>query len=644
MATPIWTPSSEQLHSSHLTQFVRWVGVRHDRTFADYHSLWSWSVENVEQFWADIVDYFAVRFHSPADTVLAEAKMPAAHWFPGATLNYAEQVLTPDRGTGTAVIGIGEDQPVAELAWSELHRQVAAFAHTLRRSGVAPGDRVAAYAPNIPETVVAFLATASIGATWASCGQEYPAEAAVGRLSQLGPVVLIAADGYRHGGRVYDRTRDVATLRAGLPSLRLVVGVSRLGVGVPDSVQWDSATAGEHTLSIEAVPFEHPLWVLFTSGTSGAPKGIVHGHGGIMLEHLKNHALHLEVGPDDTFFWFTSPSWTMWNMQVSGLLLGATIVCYDGSPTHPATDELWRVAAENQVTHFGTSPAYLRACQAADVHPAQDYDLSALRVLGSTGAILPAAAYHWIHEQVTSRAMIASTSGGTDVCSAFAGGAATVPVWPGEISVRTLGVALAAFDEHHHPLTDQLGELVITAPTPSMPLYFWNDPDGARLRSAYFDDIPGVWRHGDWITVTDRGSVVVHGRSDATLNRNGIRMGSAEIYHALESIPEIVDSLVVGVEQPDGGYWMPLFVQLATGAQLDSELTERIQSAIRHGASPRHIPDEIRVAPGVPHTRTGKRLEVPVKRMLQGARTGFIDPGAVAEPELLDWYAAQVPR
>jgi acetoacetyl-CoA synthetase len=644
MTTPIWVPSPQQLHASQLAQFARWAGARHDRNFTDYQSLWSWSVDNSEQFWTDIVDYFAVRFHTPAEGVLAEARMPGARWFPRATLNYTEQVLRHSRGAGPAIIGIGEDQPVVELAWPELRRQIATFARTLRRAGVTPGDRVVAYAPNIPETVVAFLAAASIGATWASCGQEYPAEAALGRLSQLEPVVLIAADGYRHGGRVYDRTTDVATVRAGLPSLRLVVGVSRLGVGVPDSEPWEAATAGEHSLSIEAVPFEHPLWVLFSSGTSGTPKGIVHGHGGILLEHLNNHALHLDMGPEDTFFWFTSPSWTMWNMQVSGLLLGATILCHDGSPTHPATDQLWRVVAEHQVTIFGTSPAYLRACQTADAHPAHDHDLSALRVLGSTGAVLPAAAYRWIHQHVSAHAMIASTTGGTDVCSAFAGAAATVAVWPGEISVRTLGVALAAFDEQHRPVTGQLGELVITAPTPSMPLYFWNDPDGARLRSAYFDDIPGVWRHGDWITVTDRGSVIVHGRSDATLNRNGIRMGSAEIYHALESIPEIVDCLVVGVEQPDGGYWMPLFLQLKAGAQLDVELTARIRGAIRDRASPRHIPDEIRVAPGIPHTRTGKRLEVPVKRMLQGARVDVIDPGAVAEPELLDWYATQVPR
>lgn len=638
---PIWTPGPAQLESSHLARFARWAGVRHSRTFADYDALWSWSVEHVADFWADICAYFGVRFHERAECVLADAAMPGARWFPGATVNYAEQVFGHERGAGSAIFGLGEGVPAVELSWPELRRQVAALAHTLRAAGVRPGDRVVGYTPDIAEAVVAFLAAASVGATWASCGQEYPAQAALDRLGQLNPVVLVAADGYRHGGKEHDRRQAVATLRAGLPGLTAVVGVTRLGVGVPESIPWETATVGEHELTIDPVPFDHPLWILFSSGTTGVPKGIVHGHGGILLEHLKNHALHLDIGRDDRFFWFTSPSWTMWNMQVSGLLLGAAIVCHDGSPGHPQPDELWRAAATTRVTVLGTSPAYLRACETADVHPATEHDLSALRILGSTGSVLPPDAYRWVRDRVGPDVMIASTSGGTDVCSAFAGGAATVPVWPGEIAVRGLGVALAAFNDEHRPVTGQVGELVVTAPMPSMPLYLWNDANGARYRSAYFEEIPGVWRHGDWITVTDRGSVVVHGRSDSVLNRNGIRMGTADIYRALEMVPEVVDSLVLGIEQPEGGYWMPLFVVLASGVELDDDLAGRIRRAIREHASPRHVPDEIRAAPGVPHTRTGKKLEIPVKRILQGSSVGIVDPAAVAEPELLEWYAAQ---
>ncbi|MGH8860302.1 MAG: acetoacetate--CoA ligase, partial [Jatrophihabitantaceae bacterium] len=498
----------------------------------------------------------------------------------------------------------------------------------------------AGYLPNSSEAVIAFLATAAVGAIWSACGMDYAPSAALGRFAQLEPLVLFAADGYRNGGKEYDRTGAVAEVRAGLPSLRATVAVERLGTApIPDSVPWDAAVGFVGRLVTTPVPFDHPLWVLFSSGTTGLPKGIVHGHGGVLLEHLKTLALQSNLGPGDRFWWYTTPSWMMWNYQVSGLLVGATIVCYDGSPTHPTTDAVWRLAAELGVTLLGTSPAYLAACAKAGVHPGRDYDLSALRTLGVTGSTLPAPSYHWVAENVGSHVQVASITGGTDVVSAFAGGAPVVPVWAGEISAAALGVALDAYDENGKSVRGEVGELVITRPMPSMPVMFWNDPDDRRYREAYFDTYPGVWRHGDFVTITDHGSVVMHGRSDATLNRNGIRMGSADIYEAVEQIPEILEAMVIGVDEPDGAYWMPLFVTLQPGTELDDALRARIKTAIREHASPRHVPDEVHAAPGIPHTRTGKKLEVPVKRLLQGAVSGgAFDAGSVDDPTLIDWY------
>jgi len=431
-------------------------------------------------------------------------------------------------------------------------------------------------------------------------------------------------------------------LQEGLPTLRATVLVSNLGTTLEHAQDWADAIAGEHELSTKALPFDHPLWVVFSSGTTGLPKGIVHGHGGVLLEHLKAIALHSDLGRDDTFFWYTSPSWMMWNFQVAGLLVGSTIVTYSGCPTYPQPDSLWGIASRMRATVFGTSPGYVLACAKAGAVPKTDHDLSALRTVGITGSTLPPSSALWLRDNVGETVPVASISGGTDVVSAFIGGVRTVPVWPGELSVPFLGVALDAFDENGKTVIGEVGELVITQPMPSMPIRFWNDPDGHRYHDAYFDTYPGVWRHGDWITITDHGSVIVHGRSDSTLNRNGIRMGSADIYQAVERLPEISEALVIGAERPDGGYWMPLFVVLAPGAELDDDLIGRIKSAIRDEASPRHVPDDIIAAPGVPHTRTGKKLEVPIKRIFQGGDAArVVDRSAVDAPELIDWYAAE---
>ncbi|MBL1075520.1 acetoacetate--CoA ligase [Nocardia sp. 2] len=637
---PQWVPTEADLATARVTDFARFVEKRTGISAPDYQTLWQWSVDDLPGFWGALWDYFDLG--ERGEQVLASADMPGAQWFPGTRLNYAEQVFRQERADRPALRVVHESGAIDEISWAALRAETVAVADALRALGVGPGDRVAGYLPNIPEAVVAFLATASLGALWSACGQDYSAQAALDRLGQLEPKALITADGYRFGGKTHDKTADIAALRAGLPSLRATFVVRRLGGTVPDSIGWDSLTpVPDAELVTEQVAFDHPLWVLYSSGTTGKPKGIVHGHGGVLLEHLKAVALQTDIGADDVFFWYTSPSWMMWNFQVSGLLAGATIVTYEGSPAYPNPDSLWDIASRTGTTVLGTSPGYVLACAKAGAVPRTDHDLSALRMVGITGSSLPPSSSLWLRDNVGEHIPVASISGGTDVVSAFIGGVRTVPVWPGELSAPYLGVALDAWDENGHPVHGEVGELVITEPMPSMPVSFWNDEDGARYRDAYFEMYPGVWRHGDWITRTGHGSIIVHGRSDSTLNRNGIRMGSADIYQAVERLPEIAEALVIGAEQPDGGYWMPLFVTLAPGAELTDDLKARINATIRTEVSPRHVPDEIIAAPGIPHTRTGKKLEVPIKKLFQGADPArVVARTAVDNPELLDWYGA----
>ncbi|MFR9750913.1 acetoacetate--CoA ligase [Nocardia sp. 004] len=640
---PQWVPTERDIAEARITDFARFVAERTGVRAADYHDLWQWSVTDLAGFWHALWDYFALG--EIAGDVLTSTDMPGAQWFPGTRLNYVDQVIRQARSDRPAIRALSENGPIREVSWAELIDHTAAFARTLRELGVRRGDRVAGYLPNVPEAVVAFLATASIGAVWSACGQDYSPKAALDRLGQLEPTVLITADGYRFGGKTYDKRDDIATLCAGIPSLRATVAVSRLGLDVPDALPWHDAIAmaeaESQVITTEPVEFDHPLWIVFSSGTTGLPKGIMHGHGGVLLEHLKAVALQSDIGPDDTFFWYTSPSWMMWNFQIAGLLAGATIVCYDGSPTHPSPDALWRLAAEVRATVLGTSPGYVLACSKAGAEPSTEHDLSALRTVGITGSTLPTSSALWLSEHIGEHVQVCSISGGTDVVSAFIGGVRTVPVWPGELSAPYLGVALDAYDPAGQPVRGEVGELVITAPMPSMPVRFWHDDDGKRYHDAYFDMFPGIWRHGDWITITDHHSVIVHGRSDSTLNRHGIRMGSADIYQSVERLPEIAEALVIGAEQPDGGYWMPLFVVLAPGTELTDELKARINNTIRTEVSPRHVPDEIIPAPGIPHTRTGKKLEVPIKKLFQGADAArVVERSAVDDPDLLDWYSA----
>ncbi|SFD08549.1 acetoacetate--CoA ligase [Streptomyces aidingensis] len=649
---PLWRPGPERVGQARLTRFHRWAAERHGAPQplsgdpqGSYAALHHWSVTELEAFWRAVAEWFGVSFTTPYSAVLADRAMPGARWFPGATLNYAQHALRaaedPELAGRPALLRVDERHRPEPVSWAELRRQVAALAASLRRLGVRPGDRVAGYLPNIPEAVTALLATAAVGAVWTSCAPDFGARSVLDRFRQTEPVVLFTVDGYRYGGKEHDRTATVAELRAGLPTLRAVVHIPVLGgAAPPGALEWAEQTAGPAEPEYAQVPFDHPLWVLYSSGTTGLPKAIVQSQGGILVEHLKQLGLHCDLGTGDRIFWYTSTGWMMWNFLVSGLLVGATVVLYDGSPGHPHTGAQWLVAERTRATLFGTSAAYVTACAKAGVHPARDHDLSATRCVATTGSPLPPDGFRWLHEEVAADLWIASVSGGTDVCSCFAGAVPTLPVYTGELQAACLGTGLQSWDPHGRPLTDEVGELVVTTPMPSMPVRFWNDPDGSRYRDSYFGMFPGVWRHGDWITLTSRGGVVIHGRSDSTLNRQGVRMGSADIYEAVERLPEVRESLVIGVEQPDGGYWMPLFVVPAEGAVLDDALRERIRAVLRRELSPRHVPDEVIEIPGVPHTLTGKRIEVPVKRIFQGVPLEkAVNPGSVDDPGLLAHFA-----
>lgn len=645
MSDVLWQPSPESIRGTRIAAFADWVAQRRGLSFGDpvdYDALWRWSVEHLDQFWGDLARWSGV-LDVPDDAVLTDRRMPGAQWFPGTTVNYAEQVFRQSTPEHPALIATAEDTEPAETSWTDLRGQVGAFAATLRRLGVGPGDRVGGYLPNVPEAVIAFLGAASVGAVWSACAPDFGTRAVLDRFAQIEPTVLVAVDGYRFNGREFDRRDVVASLRDALPSVRTTISVPRLFPSeLPDgALAWADAVADVQDPVFEPTAFDHPLWIVYSSGTTGLPKGIVHGHGGVVLEQRKSAELHMDVGVGDRFFWYASTAWIMWNIATSTLLSGCTLVVHDGAPAYPAADAQFTLAARTGMTYLGTSAGYLSACEKAGLRPGEQHDLSGLRGVGSTGSPLPAAAFRWVYDAVSDDVLLGSLSGGTDVATGFIGSSPLLPVTAGELQRPMLGVAAAAWSPDGQPVTGELGELVITEPMPSMPLRFWNDADGERYRAAYFEPWPGVWRHGDWMEITERGTCVITGRSDSTLNRGGVRMGTADIYAAVESVPEVLDCVVLGVEQPDGGYWMPLFVQLAPGVELTEELVARLRSVIREQASPRHVPDEIIAVPAVPHTRTGKRLEVPLKRLFQGVDpVKAVNVGTVDDPAAVEHYVA----
>ncbi|TCI96829.1 acetoacetate--CoA ligase [Aeromicrobium sp. IC_218] len=643
MSEVLWRPSGRRTRLDDFRDELACLGHRFD----DYESLWRWSVDDLDAFWLAVWRFVDIPSDAGPTVALADDAMPGARWFPEVRLSYAEAMLRlPGRADDdVVVVGRSQSRDDVRLTAAELRDQVARARAGLVRAGVGRGDRVAAYAPNVPETLVLLLAAASLGAVFTSCAPEFGTQSVVDRWRQVEPVVLLAVDGYRYGEKPIDRRAEVEQVRAALPSVRTLVHLPYLDPDAPapeGATTWDELLGEPADLAFDRAPFDHPLYVLFSSGTTGLPKPIVHGHGGITLEHLKCFALQNDVGSGDRFFWFSTTGWMMWNYLVSALGVGATIVMLDGDPAYPDLGALWRIVEQERLTYFGTSAPYLLQCRKAGLVPREEADLSSLRAIGSTGAPLPAEGFRWVYDAVVppgQDVQLVSISGGTDVCSAFVGGAPDVPVVAGEISCRALGAAVQAYDLAGEPVVGELGELVVTRPMPSMPVGFWGDEDGSRYRAAYFEDFPGVWRHGDWITLTEDGTCVVSGRSDATLNRGGVRLGTAEFYGVVESLPEVADSLVVHLEDAEGGAGrLILFVVMAEGATFDDDVRRDIATALRSRLSPRHVPDDVAAVRALPRTLSGKKLEVPVKKILRGtpvedaaARGALVDPTALDE-------------
>ncbi len=645
----LWQPGYEDATGSNVSDYMRWLAEHKGLHFDGYAALWQWSIEEIETFWESLWDYFDLKYSRGWTSPLAERRMPGAKWFVGARLNYAENIFSRMTDERPMLLYMAEDQVLVEFSWQEIYDQTNRLAHALRGIGVQAGDRVAAYMPNCPETVVALLAVASIGAVWSSCSPEFGVSSVLDRFSQIEPKVFIAVDGYQYGGKRFDRRQVIGEIQAAIPTLEMTILVpyllsdpDRKAVNLPNTRLWDDVLAesvSDATLHFEQVPFDHPLWVVYSSGTTGLPKPIVQGHGGILLEHIKSTVFHNDLKPSDRFFWYTSTGWMMWNYVVGSLLSGASIILYNGSPFAPDVNGLFKLAEQSRMTYFGISAAFINACIKADVHPNQSYDLSRIRAVGSTGSPLTSEGFQWVYTNINSRLALESMSGGTDLCTPFVGGIRTQPIYAGEIQGALLGAKVQAFNDAGQAVVDTVGELVITEPMPSMPLYFWNDPDMKRYRESYFEMFPGIWRHGDWIKFNGRGGCIIYGRSDSTINRQGIRMGTSEIYRVVELVDFVSDSLIIDLELLGRDSHLILFVVLRERLVLDGVLAQMIKQQIRRELSPRHVPDDVVQINQVPYTLSGKKIEVPIRKILLGMDVdASANRGSMRNPEALDFF------
>ncbi|MGE3296689.1 MAG: acetoacetate--CoA ligase [Porticoccaceae bacterium] len=642
----LWEPSAEFRRQTNMTAYMNWLADTRGLKFADYAALQRWSVADLEAFWQSIWDYYRVQSSTPVARVLSSHTMPGAQWFAGASLNFAEHIFRGRSDARPALLATDEQHDPRALSWADLEARVASVVAYLRGLGVAPGDRVVAYLPNIPEALIAFLAASAIGAVWSSCSPDFGTNSVVDRFQQIAPKVLIAVDGYGYNGKTIDRVAELGQLQAALPSLERILlidhrgGAGRCALAGVDA--WEEVLAkSAGPLHFEPLPFAHPLWVLYSSGTTGIPKAITHSHGGVLLEQLKHLGLHCDVKPGDRFFWYSTTGWVMWNIGLSVLLLGAVPVIYDGNPGYPDQNRLWAMAERARLTHFGTGAAYLIACMKAGLAPGSSFDLKSLRAMGSTGSPLPEEAFEWVYRSVKPDLWLLSMSGGTDIASAFVGGCPLLPVHAGEIQCALLGVDVRALDEAGNTLVGEVGEMVVMEPMPSMPIYFWHDADDRRYRESYFEDYPGRWRHGDWMRVSAQGTIQILGRSDSTLNRGGVRIGTSEVYRGVELVDAVADSLAVSIELPGGGHYLPLFVQLKPGLELDADVKTAINQSLRTNFSPRHVPDAIFQIDEVPYTLTGKKMETPVKKILMGvAPEKAANRDAMKNPASLDYFLA----
>ncbi len=642
-AKKLWTPGHGFVEKSNLKDYEKWLKVNYGLSFQNYDEIWEWSISELEKFWESLVDYFDVKLHGKYETIL-EGKMPDATWFSGTSLNYAEHIFRNSSHDYPAIVFKQEGKFYREISWSELTDKVSLLSEFFSSKGIEAGDRIVAYLPNIPEATISFLAANSIGAIWSSCSPDFGSQSVIDRFKQIEPKVLLVADGYVYNGKTHDRLEVIKEIVKEIPTISHVVDINYVNLA-PDplteiSTNWNEIMSGNpKPLKFKSVSFDHPIWILYSSGTTGQPKAITHSTGGTLLEHLKYLAFHNDVKQGEKFFWYTTTGWMMWNFVQASMLVGATIVLYDGSPGYPDLNVLWEFASEYNIEHFGTSAPFILSCLKKGIKPNKSFDLSSIRSVSSTGAPLPSEGFDWIYEYVAGDVWLCSMSGGTDVCSAFVGGCPYEPVYEGEIQRRALGCALYSFDEHGNPIQDEVGEMVITKPMPSMPIYFWNDKNKSRYRESYFQDYEGIWRHGDWVKVTDRQTLVILGRSDATLNRHGIRIGTAEIYKVVDKIPEINDSLIVNIELKDGNHYMPLFVVLKEGISLGNDIMENIKISLKKAYSPRHVPDSIIEVSEIPYTISGKKMEAPVKKILMGIPLAkAANLGAMRNPESLGFF------